>query len=150
MTAQEAARRMREAMRQMCKFSAAVMVLAAGLAVAAGAGPQAKPEPAPAFGVRGKIEKITAPNERQAENKVLGQVLVAGKKEKDTETDRAVAIVMADTRLLREEKGKRVPAKFEELKPGQRVEVKFKPGPRILIYPTQAGATELVILPAEK
>lgn len=127
------------------KLSVLAPVLA--LASVAAAGPKAKPEPA--FGVRGKIEKIIPPDERQAKNGQVGRVHIIGKKEKDTETDQAVAIVMADTGLLRVEKGKRVPVRFEELKAGQRVEVRFKPGPRILIYPTQAAATELVVLPAE-
>lgn len=106
------------------------------------AAPSGPAEPPP-FGVRGKIEKVTPAAAEQKEKGLLGHVLVAGKKEADTETDRAVAIVTRGTRLLGPGKARRT---WKDLKPGQRVEVRFKPGPRILIYPTRAEATELRIL----
>jgi hypothetical protein len=102
---------------------------------------------APKVGVRGAIEKITPATDDEAKRGVIGHVHVKGKKEADTEVDQAVAIVMKDTRLMRLEKEKRVPIRFADLKAGQRVEARWAPGPKILIYPLRAAVTEMVVMP---
>ena len=109
---------------------------------AAGAAPPRPPE----FAVRGKIEKIAPPGEGPNKGKFRGYVTVAGKKDPDTESERAVLIVTETTHVFRQAKGKPVPARFEDLKVGQRVQAKFTPGPRIMIYPPRAAADEITIL----
>lgn len=107
----------------------------------AGAGEK---RPAPEFGVRGRVEKIAPPPSEGRKKDILGYVTVVGKKEADTETDQAVVIVTKSTRIVRRTSPKRLA--FSDLKVGMRIQAKFQPGPRILIYPPRVAATEIVIL----
>src|SRR5688572_25032132 len=113
---------------------AGVMLLAAGLTAA----------PAK-YGVRGTIRSVTPATPAQAQKGVLGTLRVEGKKESDTEVDVAVVTVTRKTRLLGKGGGA---ARWEDLKTGVRMEARFKPGPRIMIYPARAEATEVRLLSA--
>lgn len=115
-------------------LTTASLLLAAGLAAAPAA---------PKFGVRGTIRSVTPATPAQEKKGVLGTLRVEGKKEPDTEADVAVVTVTRKTRLLgRDSSG----ARWESFGVGARVEARFRPGPRILIYPTRAEATELRLL----
>jgi hypothetical protein len=108
---------------------------------------QAAPPKPPAFAVRGAIEKIAPPGEGPKKNELRGYVTVVGKKQPDTESERAVLVVTKTTHVFRQAGGKAVRARFEDLKVGQRVQATFTPGPRIMIYPPRAAAEEITILP---
>jgi hypothetical protein len=112
-----------------------------------GAAQSADESKPPEFGVRGRVEKIAPPpSSGPRKDEILGYVTVSGKKEADTETDRAVVLVLKTTRIQRRAEPKPRPVPFSELKVGQRIEARFQPGPRILIYPPRAAATEITIL----
>jgi hypothetical protein len=91
--------------------------------------------------VRGKITNIAV----NTANPALGTVLIEGKTEKDTSVDKASTRVTAQTTISRMQDGKKVAAKFTDLKVGQTVEATFT-GPVAESYPVQAAAKEIVIL----
>jgi hypothetical protein len=94
--------------------------------------------------IRGKITNVSPANSPNP-GANLGSVRVEGVKTRDTNVDKAVMRVMDRTRLFKMEDGKKVEAKFEDLKVGQTVEGTFS-GPVAESYPVQGTAAELVIL----
>jgi Protein of unknown function (DUF3221) len=91
--------------------------------------------------VRGAITRI----ESERRGKALARVLIEGVKESDTEVDKALVYVTAETGLFIKRGGERKPAEIAELKEGQRVEACFI-GPVRESYPVQATAAEITIL----
>ena len=91
--------------------------------------------------VRGKITNVST----SASGAVLGSILIEGKKEKDTSVDKAMTRITDKTAIFRMQNGKRVEAKFSDLKAGQTVEATFS-GPVAESYPVQATAKEILIL----
>jgi hypothetical protein len=91
--------------------------------------------------VRGKITNISV----SAANPALGTILIEGKVEKDTSVDKASTRVTDRTAIFKMQDGKKVAAKFSDLKVGQTVEATFN-GPVAESYPVQAAAGEIVIL----
>ncbi len=92
-------------------------------------------------GVRGKITRLQPTRGRAAPDGVLGTMLVEGQKAADTEVDKALVSLTAETRLARGNETLR----FTDLALGQRVEVRFA-GPVRRSYPIQATAAEVVVL----
>jgi hypothetical protein len=97
--------------------------------------------------IRGKITSVSPANS-QNPGAILGSVRVEGVKTRDTSVDKAVMRIMDRTRLFKMEDGKKVDAKFEDLKVGQTVEGTFS-GPVAESYPVQGTAAEIVILKSE-
>jgi endonuclease/exonuclease/phosphatase family metal-dependent hydrolase len=93
--------------------------------------------------IRGQITNI-----RRAStdgDKLLGTVLIEGKKEAETQVDKASLRVTNETRIFDARGKERRPASFDDLKIGQKVEARFV-GPVMESYPVQAAASEIVIL----
>lgn len=88
---------------------------------------------------------IIALSPAEAGGEVLGSFLVEGRIEQDTEYDRAVVRVTADTEVLIQRGGGRRLGSFADLAVGQRVEVAFT-GPVAESYPVQATAGRVVVL----
>lgn len=95
--------------------------------------------------VRGEIMNLTPANDAFKTRGGLGSILVIGPRVDDVNNDRAMVRIMKTTKIYKTEKGKKVQAKFEDLKKGLQVEVDFK-GPVAESYPVQATAGELRIL----
>jgi len=93
--------------------------------------------------IRGQVTAVTP-----LKGKLLGSVRIEGVKEKDTGYDKAVVKVTAATRVFKAAGGKRVPAKFEDVKVGSRVQARFT-GRILESYPVQTTADWLVILEAK-
>jgi hypothetical protein len=88
--------------------------------------------------IRGEVTKLND-----------GRMLVEGKKEKDTDYDKASVTITKDTMILRAEGELLKPAKLEDIKVGMILEITFK-GPVAESYPVQAKAGKVVILPKEE
>jgi hypothetical protein len=96
--------------------------------------------------IRGPITSISAPRiAAGAGQNFVGTIMIEGKKEPDTNVDKASVRVTPKTRIFREENGKRIEATFADLQVGQRVTAQFT-GPVAESYPVQATAGEIVIL----
>jgi beta-N-acetylhexosaminidase len=94
--------------------------------------------------VRGAITRITRAGE-EGRSKALARVLIEGVKEPDTQVDKAVVDVTAETRFFIKQSGESKPTELATLKEGQRVEALFT-GPVRESYPVQATAAEITIL----
>src|SRR5262249_31598130 len=94
--------------------------------------------------VRGKIINIDLAK-GESHGKVLARALIEGAKEPDTQVDKAIVTVMAETEVFIKRGEERKPADFGALKVGQRVEARFI-GPVRESYPVQADAAEITIL----
>jgi hypothetical protein len=108
----------------------------------------AEPSPAPPRGeaavdIRGKITRLMMPDPR--EDSLVRYLHVAGNLEKDTRYDKANVRVPTEVRVFKIAEGKKVDAKYTELKQGQLVEIIFK-GAVSKSQPVQASAAEIVIL----
>jgi hypothetical protein len=98
--------------------------------------------------IRGKITNVS-PAPLSNSGNILGSILIEGAKERDTGIDKAMTRVVARTRLFKMQDGKKVEARFEDLKVGQTVEATFA-GPVAESYPVQGAAAEIVILAQAK
>ncbi len=94
--------------------------------------------------VRGAITNIDLAK-GESRGKVLARALIEGAKEPDTQVDKAIVTVTAETEVFIKQGGERKPAEFAALKEGQRVEARFT-GPVRESYPVQADAAEITIL----
>jgi endonuclease/exonuclease/phosphatase family metal-dependent hydrolase len=93
--------------------------------------------------IRGKITSLNRANAER--ERVVGTLLIEGVKESDTNVDRASVSVTKETRIVDRRGKERGTATFDDLKTGQKVEVRFL-GPVMQSYPVQATASEIVIL----
>jgi hypothetical protein len=98
--------------------------------------------------IRGKITNVS-PAPLSNSGNVLGSILIEGAKERDTSIDKAMTRVTNRTRLFKMQDGKKVDARFEDLKIGLTVEATFA-GPVAESYPVQGTAGEIVILAQAK
>ncbi len=125
------------------------LLLAAALALLGA--DRSEPEPVrkapPKADVRGKVTSVVGLRARD----LVGRIRVEGVKEKDTQYDKAVVTIPSKAKLYRWVGGKKVPAKFGEIKVGSKVQCVFD-GPVAESYPVQARAGEVLILedPAKK
>jgi beta-N-acetylhexosaminidase len=126
-------------------LNAAVVLAALALA----ADDKADVEPAkkapPKADVRGEITSLTPSRVRGT----LGSIRVEGAKEKDTEHDKAVVRLPSTAKFFKWDNGKKVEAKFADLKVGSKVQCVFT-GPVAESYPVQATGSEVIILEAPK
>ena len=107
------------------------------------------PEPAkkapPKADIRGKVSSVTA---LRAQG-LVGAISVDGKKEKDTQYDKASVKLTSSTKFYKWVDGKKKDAKFSDVKEGSKVQCVFT-GPVAESYPVQATASELIILEEPK
>lgn len=125
-------------------------VLAALLLYTAEKARSVDPEPAtdtapPKADVRGEVTRVAALRAKG----LIGSLLVEGKKEKDTQHDKASVTLPQEVKIFKWTKGKKVEAKFDDIKKGDQVQCVFT-GPVAESYPVQAKASEVLILPAAK
>lgn len=98
-----------------------------------------------ASGMRGEITSVRRAS-AQDEGRFIGTVMVEGDKQANESFDKAHLIVTRDTGVFAQRGNKRQRAKFEDLKVGNQIEVRFVEGPTIMMYPLQVAAAEIVIL----
>lgn len=94
--------------------------------------------------IRGKITNIHRAD-RDADHQILGNVLIEGVKEADTQVDKASVRVTNETRIFYKRGKERKQVSFDALKTGQKVSARFV-GPVMESYPVQATAREIMIL----
>jgi beta-N-acetylhexosaminidase len=96
--------------------------------------------------IRGQITQVSPAEGRSG---VLGQVLIEGRKEADTQVEKASVTVNTETRLFLLQGQERKPVEFAALQVGQLVEARFS-GPVRESYPVQATAAAITILESER
>jgi uncharacterized protein (TIGR02246 family) len=93
------------------------------------------------------ITNLNRFNVTEQSNRLLGSILVEREANTTGEHDKADLKITNETRIYAQaDKAKRAPLKIEALQPDQNVEVRFTPGPTLMSYPKQVGATEIVTL----
>ena len=95
--------------------------------------------------IRGMAASISAASDEQAKAGVLGELLMEGKKDKDTEYDKAIVKVTKSTKIFKMVGGDLKPATFDDLKAAGKMEIQFT-GPVAESFPVQAKAGKIIIL----
>jgi hypothetical protein len=95
--------------------------------------------------IRGMPASVSPADEDGKKAGILGTVLLEGRKDKDTEYDKATVKVTRATKIYRQVGRDLKEASFDDLKPGVRMEVQFQ-GPVGESFPVQATAGKIVIL----
>jgi hypothetical protein len=96
--------------------------------------------------IRGTPASVSPADEEQKKAGVLGTVLIEGRKDKDTEYDKAMVKVTRATKIFKMVGTDLKEASFDDLKPGVKMEIQFV-GPAGESFPVQATAGKIVILP---
>lgn len=96
--------------------------------------------------ISGRIEKINRADSSAANSEALGTVLVQGIGEDKPRFDKAVVRVTARTSIYQMGGKERLNLPFNELRTGDRVQVRFIPGPVLMSYPVQATAAEITVI----
>jgi hypothetical protein len=122
-----------------------LFVVALALVAADKTEPEPKKVAPPKADVRGEVTKVVG---LRAKDRV-GNVLVEGAKEKDTQYDKASVTLSSTTKFYKWVDGKKKDAKFADVKEGCKVQCVFT-GPVAESYPVQATASELIILEEPK
>jgi beta-N-acetylhexosaminidase len=106
-------------------------------------------EPKAKVHIRGEITLINVQKAKVKDNEVVRtSIRVEGKKEADTEYDKAVVRLSDQTKIMKRDGKELKEAKAADLAKGQKVEVTFI-GPVAESYPVQANGS-LVIIVVEK
>jgi beta-N-acetylhexosaminidase len=105
---------------------------------------------APAFAdekvsIRGTPASVSPADEEGKKAGVLGTILMEGRKDKDTEYDKAMVKVTRATKIYRRVGKDLKEASFDDLKPSVKMEIHFQ-GPVSESFPVQATAGKIVIL----
>src|SRR5947209_1463100 len=96
--------------------------------------------------IRGMPASVSPADEEAKKSGVLGTILMEGRKDKDTEYDKAMVKVTKATKIFHQVGKDLKPASFDDLKPGTRLEIQFQ-GPVGESFPVTATAGKIVILP---
>lgn len=96
--------------------------------------------------IRGMPISVAPATDEEKQAGIIGTMLVEGTKAKDTEHDKAFIKITKTTKIFIKSGKDLKPAKFEDLKGGQKMEVQFV-GPVAESFPVQATAGKIVILP---
>jgi hypothetical protein len=96
--------------------------------------------------IRGTPASVSPVDEDGKKAGVLGTLLMEGRKDKDTEYDKAMVKVTKATKIFQQVGRDLKPASFDDIKPGTRLEIQFQ-GPVGESFPVQATAGKIVILP---
>ena len=94
--------------------------------------------------IRGGLASASPADDASKKMGILGTLLVEGKKDKDTEFDKAMVKVTKGTKILRKVGTEFKEASFDDLRGGVKVEIIFD-GPVGESYPVQANAKKIVI-----
>jgi hypothetical protein len=119
-------------------------ILAVGLFGSAAA--QDKDKGKEKISIRGMAASVSPADDEAKKAGVLGTLLMEGKKDKDTEYDKAFVKVTKATKIFMMVGGELKAAKFEDLKPGVKTEIQFI-GSVGESFPVQATAGKIVIYP---
>jgi hypothetical protein len=117
----------------------------AGLVCARADDPEPAKKAPPKASIRGKVSSLTVVKAKR----LVGVMSVDGKKEKDTEHDRASVKLTPTTKFYKWVDGKKKDAKVADVKKGSVVQCNFV-GPVAESYPVQATAGEVLILEEPK
>jgi len=96
--------------------------------------------------IRGMPISVAPATDDEKKAGIIGTMLVEGTKAKDTEYDKAFIKITKATKIFIMSGRDLKPAKFEDLKGGQKMEVQFV-GPVAESFPVQATAGKIVIYP---
>jgi hypothetical protein len=96
--------------------------------------------------IRGTPASVSPADEDGKKSGILGTMLIEGKKDKDTEYDKAMVKVTKATKIFQLVGKDLKPASFDDLKPGVRMEIEFS-GPPDGSFPVNATAGKIVIYP---
>ena len=130
------------------KFKAlliAASVAIVGLVYADKTEPEPVKKAPPKASIRGKVSSVAALRAKG----LVGAISVDGKKETDTEYDRARITLTDKTKFYKWVEGKKKDAKFADIKKDSIVQCVFT-GPVAESYPVQARASEVLILEEPK
>src|SRR5436853_2458461 len=75
--------------------------------------------------IRGTPASVSPADEEAKKAGVLGTVLIEGRKDKDTEYDKAMVKVTKGTKIFQQVGRELKPASFDDLKPGVKMEIQF-------------------------
>ena len=103
--------------------------------------PEPKPVAPPKADIRGTVSEVSGLKARG----LIGRMLVEGKKEKDTQYDKASVTLPMGVKIHKWQGGKKVEVAFKDIVPGCVVQCVFD-GPVAESYPVQARASEVLIL----
>jgi hypothetical protein len=95
--------------------------------------------------IRGMPASVSPADEEGKKGGVLGTILMEGRKDKDTEYDKAMVKVTKATKIFKMVGTDLKPASFDDLKPGVKMEIQFA-GPVGDSFPPMATAGKIVIL----
>ena len=95
--------------------------------------------------IRGMPASVSPADDEARKGGVLGTLLMEGRKDKDTEYDKAFVKVTKGTKIFQQVGGDLKPASFDDLKPGIKLEIQFQ-GPVNESFPVQATAGRIVII----
>jgi hypothetical protein len=96
--------------------------------------------------IRGTPASVSPADDESKKAGILGTVLMEGKKDKDTEYDKAMVKVTRATKIYKLVGKDLKEASFDDLKPSVRMEIHFA-GPVGESYPVQATAGKIILLP---
>jgi len=96
--------------------------------------------------IRGTPASVAPADEESKKTGILGTMLIEGKKDKDTEYDKAMVKITKATKIFQLVGKDLKPASFDDLKPGVRMEIEFA-GPPDGSFPVNATAGKIVIYP---
>src|SRR5262245_54375147 len=95
--------------------------------------------------IRGTPASVSPADEEGKKSGILGTLLMEGRKDKDTEYDKAMVKVTKATKIFHQVGGELKPGSFDDLKPGVKLEIQFQ-GPVNESFPVQATAGRIVII----
>jgi Protein of unknown function (DUF3221) len=96
--------------------------------------------------IRGMPASVSPADDDSKKAGILGTILMEGRKDKDTEYDKAMVKVTKATKIYQQVGRDLKPASFDDLKPGVKLEIQFQ-GPVNESFPVQATAGKIVIVP---
>ena len=95
--------------------------------------------------IRGMPASVSPADEDGKKAGVLGTILMEGRKDKDTQYDKAMVKVTKGTKIFQQVGRELKPASFDDIKPGVKMEIQFQ-GPVAESFPVQATAGKIVII----
>ena len=96
--------------------------------------------------IRGTPASVSPADDDAKKTGVLGTLLMEGRKDKDTEYDKAMVKVTKATKIFHQVGRELKPASFDDIKPGTKLEIHFQ-GAADSSFPPNATAGKIVILP---
>jgi hypothetical protein len=96
--------------------------------------------------IRGTPASVSPADDDAKKAGVLGTLLMEGRKDKDTEYEKAMVKVTKATKIFKMVGTELKPATFDDLKPNTKMEIQFT-GPVAESFPPMATAGKIVIFP---